>query len=146
LTTKPIEERYLKLPYGTLAAIAQDLGLSQQYVSRCIFHYTLNERVEQRVSAWLTIYNWRGIKPSYAENIAARRMRKYIKRLLVPDPESFVLVREIMGRLIEEHYSQMDSLPNKRLYVLIASNYPLEEHVTGEAIIGYRIRAEDENE
>lgn len=139
-----IRNRFDSLPRGTRRAVAQDIGIRYHTMVRAIFGYVENEKIMIKVSIWLGIMGMRPHKPSYRENLEAMIARRYVTRLLIQDPLSSVLVRDIIGFVITEAYMHIAGLTNQRLYAIIASNYPLEEHISGEAVIGYRMRGEGE--
>jgi hypothetical protein len=144
LNTQMIREKYDRLPHGTRRAIAGDLSLTEDKMARAVFGYVENEMVVLRVNLWLAIMGDRPKVPTFKENVEARKARKILGQRLVSDPLSTVLVRDVIGMIVTEYFTFTSGLSNQRLYAIIASNFPLEEHIGGEALIGYRML--DENE
>lgn len=133
---------YDKLPRGSRTAMARDIGYTMVAVTKSVFGYVENEDIDEKVTIWLSIMGKIRAAPTYRENLYAQQIRKILFRSLVIDSTSYILVRDVIGFLYENHYETMAVLSNQRIYAIIACNFPLEEHIEGESIIGYRIDLE----
>src|SRR4051812_27360200 len=99
-----IREIYDRLPRGVRASLARDIGERAMKVASSVFGYTVHEDINLKVEIWINIMGRRPPVPTARENLEALKAKSILRKVLVSNPQSYVLVRDVMGYLLTEYF------------------------------------------